>query len=482
MAMREEGSVAIPTGRKAWLYKGAMLAVLAAVAVVGATHAAQARYRYHHRYVAARSPVEHEAILLDADTGQVLSESNADALTYPASLTKMMTLYLTFQALNTGRLHLDQRLAVSEAAADKAPTKLGLTPGDAVSVRSLILGIVTKSANDAAAVLAEGQAGSEAAFADRMNREAQALGMTNTFYRNASGLPDPEQHTTARDVARLALALYHDFPREYRYFSVRSFDFRGRTIVGHDHLLEWYPGADGIKTGFINASGFNLASSAVQNGHRLIGVIMGGATVHSRDMEMAAMLDRGFAEVEAGGPGPERGAPAPVVVATAAPAPAPAVSPAPRYAAEAPRYTAEASHDAVEEPHRVAEAPRHAKHDVIGKLAAAALHHLTPVSKAEAATLPRDSHVEADRWGIQIGAFHGEAAAERAARAASRLRVTRGKPQQIVPPERNERNRLYLARLLHFTPRTAHAACLALHKRGIGCEVVRPDAVKYASR
>ncbi len=168
--------------------------------------------------------------MLDADTGRVLSENNADAITYPASLTKMMTLYLTFEALNTGRLRLDQYLPVSVEAASKSPTKLGLRPGDSVDVQDLILGIVTRSANDAAAVLAEGIAGSEPAFADRMNSKAQQLGMRSTFYRNASGLPDPEQHTTARDTAQLALALYHDYPREYRYFSTREFYFRGRIV------------------------------------------------------------------------------------------------------------------------------------------------------------------------------------------------------------------------------------------------------------
>ena len=238
-----------------------------------------------------------ELIVLDADTGRVLSESNADAVTYPASLTKMMTLYLTFEALNTGRLRLDQLLPVSVEAASKSPTKLGLRPGDVVAVQDLIFGIVTRSANDAAAVLAEGLGGSEPAFAEMMNRKAAQLGMRNTYYRNASGLPDPAQHTTARDTAQLALALYHDFPREYRYFATRSFVFRGVTIVGHDHLLDWYPGADGIKTGYIRASGFNLATSAVRGGHRLVGVVLGGLSGGSRDRQMGALLDQGFASV-----------------------------------------------------------------------------------------------------------------------------------------------------------------------------------------
>ncbi len=240
----------------------------------------------------------YEAIAIDADTGQVLRELNPDAVTYPASLTKMMTLYLTFEALNQGRLRLDQQLPVSAAAAAHSPSKLGLTPGEAVTVRDLILGIVTKSANDAAAVLAEGLGGgSEPAFAAMMTQKARQLGMTRTHYANASGLPDSQQLTTARDVARLALALYHDFPREYRYFSVKQFDFNGEIVNGHDHMLDWYPGADGIKTGFTVASGFNLATSAVQNGRRLIGVILGGRSVHSRDELMAQLLDTGYADL-----------------------------------------------------------------------------------------------------------------------------------------------------------------------------------------
>ena len=262
---------------------------------------AQAAYKAKHHFRTgiigfSPSPIG-ELIVLDADTGRVLSELNADAVTYPASLTKMMTLYLTFEALNTGRLRLDQLLPVSVEAASKSPTKLGLRPGDVVAVQDLIFGIVTRSANDAAAVLAEGLGGSEPAFAEMMNRKAAQLGMRNTYYRNASGLPDPAQHTTARDTAQLALALYHDFPREYRYFATRSFVFRGVTIVGHDHLLDWYPGADGIKTGYIRASGFNLATSAVRGGHRLVGVVLGGLSGGSRDRQMGALLDQGFASV-----------------------------------------------------------------------------------------------------------------------------------------------------------------------------------------
>jgi D-alanyl-D-alanine carboxypeptidase len=398
---------------------------------------------------------ENESIVIDTDTGRVLSEMNADAITYPASLTKMMTLYLTFEALNSGRLRLDQYLPVSTEAASKSPTKLHLVPGDSVQVHDLILGIVTKSANDAAAVLAEGLAGSEPAFADRMTAKARQLGMTNTVYRNASGLPDPEQRTTARDVAQLALALYNDFPREYRYFATRQFFFRGRVILTHNHLLDWYEGADGIKTGYIGASGFNLAASAVRNGHRLIGVVMGGASAGSRDREMAALLDQGFSDVGAG---------ATLVAGREAPSPS-----------EAPV----AAETATDQPDR----PR----EKIGQLAKAARKiaaHLSPVAKAEAAPIAHQLRppAETDRWSIQLGSFRVESAAEQAARSAAMVPGTRGKPVQIVQPSKGGKEHVYRARLLNFSPQEAQGACSALHKRKIACAVIPPAPVKVAIR
>ncbi|HEY5207876.1 MAG TPA: D-alanyl-D-alanine carboxypeptidase family protein [Stellaceae bacterium] len=241
----------------------------------------------------AAKPVTY--IVLDAGTGQILSEHDADSLNYPASLTKMMTLFLTFDALEHRRITLDSQFTVSRHAAVQAPSKLGLYPGSTISVHDLILAVVTHSANDAAVVLAEGLAGSEPEFAERMNREARFLGMSRTNFRNASGLPNRFQYTTARDLSKLALALYRTFPREYAYFSTESFTYRGETYGNHNHLMEAFQGMDGIKTGFINASGFNLAASAVRNNRRLVGVIMGGRTAQSRDMSMAELLDDAFA-------------------------------------------------------------------------------------------------------------------------------------------------------------------------------------------
>ena len=410
-----------------------------------------------HGFYGVDASRENESIIIDADTGRVLSEMNADSITYPASLTKMMTLYLTFEALNSGRLRLDQALPVSSEAASKSPTKLHLLTGNSVQVHDLILGIVTKSANDAAAVLGEGLAGSEPAFADLMTAKARQLGMTSTVYRNASGLPDPDQHTTARDMAQLALALYHDFPREYRYFATREFFFRGRVILTHNHLLDWYEGADGIKTGYIGASGFNLAASAVRNGHRLIGVVMGGASAGSRDREMAALLDQGFAEVGVG----------PTMIAQRE-APAPSAAP----------VVAETDTDQPE-----AVRPR----EKIGQLAKAARKiaaHLSPVAKAEAAPIAHQLRTpgDADRWSIQLGAFRVESAAEEAARSASVVPGARGKPVEIVQPSKSAKEHLYRARLLNFSPQEAQGACAALHKKKIECSVVPPPPVKVAIR
>lgn len=233
-------------------------------------------------------------IVIDPATGEVLTNVNADEQNYPASLTKMMTLYLTFQALQNGKLKVDQDLPVSTWAASRAPTKLGLRAGQTVSVNDCILGMVTKSANDAATVVAESLGGSEGQFADMMTAQAQLLGMNSTHFSNANGLPDPDNKSTARDLAKLAVALYHDFPQYSHYFSTKEFVFRGQLIRGHNNLMDRYPGMDGLKTGFTDASGFNLASTAVRDGRRLFAIVLGGRSARSRDNLMARLLDDGF--------------------------------------------------------------------------------------------------------------------------------------------------------------------------------------------
>lgn len=238
------------------------------------------------------------AIVINETDGQVITAVNADEPNHPASLAKMMTMYLAFQAIQNGTLKMDQELPVSSWAAAKAPTKLDLRNGQTITVEDCVLGMITKSANDAATVVAEGLGGSEAHFVEMMNAQALLLGMSNTHFANASGLPDPEDSTTARDMSKLAMALYHDFPQFAHLFSTKDFMFRGHLVRGHNNLMDKYPGMDGLKTGFTNASGFNLASTAVKDGRRLFSVVMGGRTAGTRDRLMARLLDDGFENQE----------------------------------------------------------------------------------------------------------------------------------------------------------------------------------------
>ena len=234
------------------------------------------------------------AIAVDARTGAVLFSRDPDGITHPASLTKVMTLYILFSELKAGRVKLDTQFSVSQAASAKAPSKLGLKPGQTIRVEDAIRGLVTRSANDAAAVVAENLAPSERDFAARMTRTARALGMSRTVFRNASGLPDPAQVTTARDIATLSLRIQRDFPEYYPYFRLTSFVYNGKVIRTHNRMLGRYPGLDGIKTGYVAASGFNLASSARRGDKRIIGVVMGASSTSSRNAYMTRMLDAAF--------------------------------------------------------------------------------------------------------------------------------------------------------------------------------------------
>jgi len=234
------------------------------------------------------------SIVVDAETGRVLAAANADQVLHPASLTKIMTLYMTFDALKRGQLGLQQSLRVSSDAEAMMPTKLGLRTGQVITTEQAILGLVTKSANDAAVVLAEALGGSEENFARMMTQRARSLGMAQTVFMNASGLPNRSQVSSARDMALLAMALLRDHPRNYRYFSTTEFSFRGQVFPNHNRLLAGYAGADGIKTGFVNASGFNLVASAQRDGRRVIGVVFGGNTGRARDLHMISLLDDGF--------------------------------------------------------------------------------------------------------------------------------------------------------------------------------------------
>ena len=263
----------------------------------------------------ASSPTQaapYSDIVVDANSGKVLHETNPDARRHPASLTKIMTLYLLFEQLEAGKLKLDSQLKVSHEAAGQMPTKLGLKPGSTLQVEDAIKGIVTRSANDAAVVVAEALAADEDGFAKLMTRKAQSLGMTHTIYKNASGLPDDDQVTTARDQATLGRAIQERFPRYYKYFSIRSFTFRGQSIGNHNHLLGRVEGVDGIKTGYIGASGFNLVTSVHRGNRYVVAVVMGGSSAGSRDAKMRELISEKIAQAST-----KRTAP---VIAEAAPA------------------------------------------------------------------------------------------------------------------------------------------------------------------
>ena len=235
-------------------------------------------------------------IVVDANSGAALHATNPDASRHPASLTKIMTLYLLFEQLEAGKLKLDSALKVSSEAAGQDPTKLGLKPGSTLAVEDAIKGMVTRSANDAAVVVAEAIAGSESDFAKLMTRKAQALGMKGTVYKNASGLPNDDQVTTARDQSILGRAIQERFPRYYKYFSIRSFTFRGQSIANHNHLLGKVEGVDGIKTGYIGASGFNLVTSVHRGNRYLVAVVMGGSSGASRDARMRELINEKIAQ------------------------------------------------------------------------------------------------------------------------------------------------------------------------------------------
>lgn len=351
------------------------------------------------------------SILIDAETGAVLHGDREDDLRYPASLTKIMTLYLVFEALERGQLKLHQRLHVSAFAAGQEPSKLGLKPGETITVEAAILGVVTKSANDAAVVLAEGVARSESAFADLMTAKARELGMSRTMFQNASGLPNPAQQTTARDMAALGAAMVRDHPRYYPYFSRESFSFDGAVHANHNKLLSRYDGVDGIKTGFIRASGFNLVASAMRDGRRLVGVVFGGNTASVRDAQMVKLLDAGFGDsstMVAGNSSKLR-----AVVARAAKA-------------------------------------------------------VNPISTAHAATDEKASG--RGGYAVQVGAFGRAEAAAQVARKAAKLVPQLDEKDAYV--DRDGRNKYFRARVGGLSLNEAREACRILKSKGQDCLVV----------
>ena len=269
------------------VYSLAVVLVLTAIA-----SDADARGRRRHRAAPSQGyQPPPSSIVVDANTGKVLQASDADSPRHPASLTKIMTLYLLFEKLEAGKIKTSTDLPVSPHAAMQAPSKLALKPGETIKVESAIRAIVTKSANDVAVIVAEALGGDEPSFAKLMTAKARALGMKGTTYLNASGLPNDQQITTARDQALLGRAIFDRFPNYYRYFSTRSFDFRGKSMRNHNHLLGRIEGLDGIKTAYVNASGFNIVTSVNRAGRHIVAVVFGGRTANARDARVVSLIE-----------------------------------------------------------------------------------------------------------------------------------------------------------------------------------------------
>lgn len=365
----------------------------------------------------------YSSIVINAATGEVLESANPDATRYPASLTKVMTLYMVFEALRDRRISLEQYVPVSAYAASMQPTKLGLVPGTRITVEQAILGLVTKSANDAACALGEMLGGTEDRFARMMTLRARALGMSRTTFQNASGLPDAEQWTTARDMAILARRLITDFPTYYGYFSTASFIWQGRVIPNHDRMLQTYAGADGLKTGYTHASGYNLITSASRGGVRLIGVVMGAASSGERSLHMTSLLNQGFDSLDV----------------------------------HTDRRTTQ----------------------VASRISLISSAHAAPrIEPPRPVAAPRARPVPAT-WAIQVGSFSTEKAARRAASAGRR--VADG-GEVSVESAMVKRRTTWRAQVIGLTSSDAQAACAALAKRKSPCIVIKPDAKQVASR
>ena len=365
---------------------------------------------------------QYAAIIVDAESGAVLHAENADLKNRPASLTKMMTLYMTFEALRDGRMTLDKKLNVSRHAAEQSPTKLFLKPGSKIRVEDAILAAVTKSANDATTVLAEALGGSEPAFAAMMTDKANALGMRRTQFRNATGLPDERQVTTARDMAILAQALYSHFPDRSHYFATTQFRWGKNRYGNHNRLLGTYRGVDGIKTGYTNASGFNLVTSVRRDGRHIYAVVLGGETSYGRDQQMRKLLDQTFSRI---------------------------------------------TPDAFSQPVRMADA-----RPAVKAKASKAVNLRKPDSKSVAS----QAAARAKRWGVQVGTFQVRARAHERARQAALVAPSFLKPatvsiQKIAKPSKT----LYRAILTGLTEKGARQTCQILASRKFQCLPVPPQ-------
>lgn len=365
------------------------------------------------------------SIVIEEASGRVLFSRSADKQLYPASLTKIMTLYMMFEALENGQLTKKTRMKVSRVAASRSPSKLYLKPGETIQAEEAILALVTKSANDVATVVAEHLAGDEASFAIQMTKKAKQLGMRRTVFKNASGLPNRAQKSTARDMARLGIAIRRDFPQYFDYFKRRSWRWRGRVYSNHNKLLSRFSGTDGIKTGYTGASGFNLVATAEQNGVRLIGVVFGGRKSSSRDQHMISLLTRQFKRAQ------------PVQIASL-----PAAGPTPR--PPLPVELAGAGQTGSQLPAPILPAEETSRSDLLAE---------TPAS-----------------WAIQVGSYARRINAHKAAVAARRAVPTM---LEMVPADVRLVTRgslpLWRVRFAGLEEDQARAVCARLYRMGNAC-------------
>jgi D-alanyl-D-alanine carboxypeptidase len=429
------------------------------------------------------------ALAVDARNGKILFSSDADGLRHPASLTKVMTLYLLFEDLESGKIKLDTKLRVSKRASGMAPSKLGLKPGSSIAVEDAIKALITKSANDVAAVVAENLGGSEAEFAQRMTRTARKIGMSKSVFRNASGLPNPQQVTTARDMATLGLRIQRDFPQYYPYFRISQFSYRGRVYKTHNKLIGRYDGTDGIKTGYIAASGFNLTSSVRRGAKRVVGVVLGAKSGSSRNAYMMKMLDKAFPKASEGKTiaalaGSSKGAIDPLAAkkkpsqasesVAAAAEPDPPAKEVPAAELPGPKETAvlEAKiADVVEGDNEdAAEQREDGEADALPENLPFAVKQETETGAASFPAGPKS-------WAIQVGTYPSKTDAQT---ELNRIRqgtgeVLKGKQAFTVQVQRGEET-IYRARFSGFTETAAKSACRKLAAQGFTCLALSPQS------
>jgi D-alanyl-D-alanine carboxypeptidase len=424
--------------------------VIAGVVLASAGDA-DARKKKRARKAAPPAPYveKYAAIVIDAQTGRILHERMSTEQRYPASLTKMMTLYLLFSELQRGAITLSTPLTASAYACSQEPTRLGLKPGDQITVEDAIKALIVRSANDVAVMVAEQLGGSEYHFASRMTVKARELGMNQTTFANASGLPDSHQRSSAYDLVILSRRLLVDFPQFYPYFRQQSFAWGGRSFEGHNNLLKFFDGADGLKTGYTRISGFNLASSASRGSTRLISVVMGGRSARDRDVQTAQLLEAEFTKLGLGRPAPIIMAMSPLVLDDEEAA----------AAEQAATFRPDAASPVV-----MAQRPA----------AVAAMTGASQIGEGDTSDqVRRAAPVVGGQWGIQVGAHVAREKAEtQLQQVAGEMRDLLGSAKSAIVELDVRGETFYRVRFGAFTPAKAESLCDQLQKRGTSCLVV----------